>query len=240
MSEDQKTSTLADDGPAGSGDSSSVPPPSKKNEPTDNAVEPPADDVRLVINPVGIGLAVLGALAAIVAVFLPLVDATASPFSGIAANSLVQEDSGEALLLIGLSVAALITTYRYWRRGRPGWGLFCWGVVLLAIAIYDGHNKDLFTLYSLDQSGNLNFMSDAVHGHPGIALYVAGTGGALVLIGAWLMRRSSEPQVTPAADLASTDQPTKRCPDCAEIVLAAAKVCKHCSYRFEDPEPSSA
>jgi len=25
---------------------------------------------------------------------------------------------------------------------------------------------------------------------------------------------------------------TKKCPDCAETILAAAKVCKHCGYRF--------
>lgn len=26
---------------------------------------------------------------------------------------------------------------------------------------------------------------------------------------------------------------TKPCPDCAEIVLAEARICKHCRYRFE-------
>jgi hypothetical protein len=26
--------------------------------------------------------------------------------------------------------------------------------------------------------------------------------------------------------------PTKKCPDCAETILADAKVCKHCGYRF--------
>jgi hypothetical protein len=29
---------------------------------------------------------------------------------------------------------------------------------------------------------------------------------------------------------------TKLCPDCAEEVLGAARVCKHCRYRFEEPE----
>jgi hypothetical protein len=28
---------------------------------------------------------------------------------------------------------------------------------------------------------------------------------------------------------------TKHCPDCAEEVLAAARVCKHCRYRFDEP-----
>jgi len=29
---------------------------------------------------------------------------------------------------------------------------------------------------------------------------------------------------------------TKHCPDCAEEILAAARVCKHCRYRFDEPE----
>jgi Uncharacterised protein family UPF0547 len=29
------------------------------------------------------------------------------------------------------------------------------------------------------------------------------------------------------------EQETKTCPDCAETVLAAARVCKHCGYRFD-------
>jgi hypothetical protein len=28
----------------------------------------------------------------------------------------------------------------------------------------------------------------------------------------------------------------KRCPDCAEEVLAAARVCKHCRYRWDEPD----
>ena len=28
---------------------------------------------------------------------------------------------------------------------------------------------------------------------------------------------------------------TKRCPDCAEEILAAARVCKHCRCRFDEP-----
>ena len=38
--------------------------------------------------------------------------------------------------------------------------------------------------------------------------------------------------VVPAASGAAT----KRCPDCAEEVLAAARVCKHCRYRFDEPD----
>jgi hypothetical protein len=62
-------------------------------------------------------------------------------------------------------------------------------------------------------------------------------------------RRASEPvlptlpvgfrydAVTPGPlQLVDDDGPTtKVCPDCAETVLASARVCKHCRYRFAPP-----
>lgn len=48
-----------------------------------------------------------------------------------------------------------------------------------------------------------------------------------------------EPPAAPAAGPPSAvpplppGVPTKQCPDCAETVLAAARICKHCRYRFE-------
>jgi hypothetical protein len=33
---------------------------------------------------------------------------------------------------------------------------------------------------------------------------------------------------------------TKVCPDCAETVIASARVCKHCQFRFEPPLHGSA
>jgi hypothetical protein len=35
-----------------------------------------------------------------------------------------------------------------------------------------------------------------------------------------------------------TQAPTKQCPDCAETILAAARVCKHCGHRVEDSIPA--
>jgi len=42
------------------------------------------------------------------------------------------------------------------------------------------------------------------------------------------------PQVADAG--AAAQGPTRKCPDCAETILAAAKVCKHCGYRFTVPD----
>lgn len=40
----------------------------------------------------------------------------------------------------------------------------------------------------------------------------------------------------PAARVGAPAAATKECPDCAEEVLAAARVCKHCRYRFDEPD----
>ena len=45
-----------------------------------------------------------------------------------------------------------------------------------------------------------------------------------------------QPEAPPGAEASpppEAGQRTKTCPDCAETVLAAARVCKHCGYRFE-------
>jgi predicted RNA-binding Zn-ribbon protein involved in translation (DUF1610 family) len=46
--------------------------------------------------------------------------------------------------------------------------------------------------------------------------------------------RSVESRAAPPAveGLGAVQAQTKKCPDCAETILGAAKVCKHCGYRF--------
>ncbi len=48
----------------------------------------------------------------------------------------------------------------------------------------------------------------------------------LVLWAATIRTRSGLPARGP-------ERAQKKCPDCAELILAEARVCKHCSYRFE-------
>lgn len=40
---------------------------------------------------------------------------------------------------------------------------------------------------------------------------------------------------TPRPQVGAAAAATKHCPDCAEEILAAARVCKHCRYRFDEP-----
>lgn len=47
---------------------------------------------------------------------------------------------------------------------------------------------------------------------------------------------SAQPQATTSAPAAPE---TKTCPDCAETVLAAARVCRYCHYRFDQPPDSA-
>jgi hypothetical protein len=49
-------------------------------------------------------------------------------------------------------------------------------------------------------------------------------------------RAPSEPQAARVDLPTLSEEPTKTCPDCAETVLVAARVCKHCGYRFA-PSP---
>jgi hypothetical protein len=66
--------------------------------------------------------------------------------------------------------------------------------------------------------------------------YVAGTGGAANGGSAWAAPSGvpvggSAPGAAPAGD-----DDTKTCPDCAEQVKAAARVCRYCGYRFDGPD----
>jgi len=201
------------------------------------------------LNSAGVGLTIAGAVAAIVSIFLPVVQPPAGLIS-VQSNSLVQSSgtgSGVALRIVLLAVIALALTYRYHRRGRASWGVIVAGGLLLAGTIYDGNNEALTAVYPLDLDGQQILGQGPMTASLGIALYVAGVGGALTIAGGWLMlRHSPANEPVPAAAAAGTVAvegavETKLCPDCAETVLAAANVCKHCGYRFDEqvaPDPA--
>ncbi|WP_272473647.1 zinc ribbon domain-containing protein [Baekduia alba] len=186
----------------------------------------------VAVNPVGIGLALLGAAMAIVAIFLPLADTSAFP-AGVKGNTLAQGNSGAAFVYVALAIGVLAATYRYHSSHRARWGVFVLGGLILAAAIVHGQNDSLFTLVSVDPTtGATDYSTASIRADAAIALYVAGAGGILTLIGGWIMRRGSTAIDIADQDVAD-DEATKRCPDCVETVQGAARVCRYCGHRFD-------
>ena len=118
-------------------------------------------------------------------------------------------------------------------------------VVLIDIAylIYIASDKSLRTLVPVNAEGQpLEGGGEGPVVSLGSAVYVAGVGLALALIGLMITRQSvasptrspiapAEQPIAPTA-VQPEPRPTKVCPDCAESVLADARVCKHCGFRF--------
>ena len=82
----------------------------------------------------------------------------------------------------------------------------------------------------------------AQKGSPGIGVYLAGVGALLMIIGGLELTRRRAPRAESAASGdgdPTAEGDTKTCPECAESVKAAARVCRYCGYRF-DSETSTA
>jgi ribosomal protein L32 len=192
---------------------------------------PTDDDVDL--SPVAIGLALVGSACLIIGVFLPRVENT-SAFAGIAENSLIQTGDGWWFIALAVGIAAAV--YRAWRKGEKSWSVIVLAVLATAFALYLGVDEATRTLYPLDESGTADASAEGTVAAAGIGIYVVGVGGVLALLGGFQMQRDVERR--------SAGQPrvvahaTKSCPECAETVLDAARVCKHCGYRFE-PVPAT-
>lgn len=168
---------------------------------------------------VGALLGWVGAALVVLAVFLPY---ASTPFP-VSNNTLIQ--SGTGWILVVFAVAVALECYRVRDRDeRTRWVLVA-GVLLIAYTIYAGTGSRLDLTFTTS-----NPLSPTVtrHASPGIGVYMAGIGGAIVALGgATVMGFDAGLGATAVA------RSRKRCPDCAEVVLADAKVCKHCGYRFD-------
>ncbi len=192
-------------------------------EPTTDQIQANSVRVRDSVNPAGVVLACVGALAMAIAAFLPLDES--GQFRGVQENALIHH-GGWAFLALGAGIA--VDAYRQYSTGRPKWTVVVLGVIALVVAILIGEDKGNRTLY-----GGLG---DQVHEVVplGLAVYVAAAGACAAILGGRIMRQS------PSGETQVPAQTLKQCPDCAETIQAAAKVCKHCGMRFDDaPSPRS-
>jgi hypothetical protein len=186
---------------------------------TDTTSEP------VEVNRAGAALAAVGATLMVIAVFLPRVES--AKFGRVQENTLIQ--SGDGWVFIGLAVGIVAAVYAAFQRERRTWAVLTLGLIAVAIAVYDG-TGDRLELRSAS-GGAFGLPSSATEkASPGVGIYAVGAGGLIAAIGgAWLAGLGAA-----SAGSALKTRRTKNCPDCAETVLAEARVCKHCGHRFSE------
>ena len=191
------------------------------------------DEESVELSPISVALAGFGATLMVVAVFLPRVEA--NTFGRIAQNTLIE--SGDGWAFIALAVLAVGATWRAYQHQRRSFAPVILGGIGIGLAIYDGVSKGSLRLCPVDSSV---FKLRCEQATPSIGIYAAGIGSLLVAIGGyqiWRAKQSKAPE-SDSRTPSSTGQETKVCPDCAEMILAEARVCRYCGYRFE-AAPSS-
>lgn len=203
-----------------------------------NEVEPQRRIPGLyAVSPVGFAMVLIGAGVAVIGTFLPKAETTALSLGGIEQNTLIQAGGGWAIIIGGVILA--LVAYRAWSTGQRSWAILLISAYLIGQAFYQGSGSRL-ALYRIDQYGNPGQQVDA---SPGIGIYAVGVGGFLGLLGGWVIRQSSVLLTHEEDDeeyaVVPDDEPMKRCPDCAEVVLAAARICKHCRHEFATGQVAS-
>jgi hypothetical protein len=173
--------------------------------------------------PLGVGLALIGAATLVVSAFLPWADVSNTGFSRLAKNTLVQH--GDWFVLVAAAVICLDVYRCYTRAGRlRGLIWVLWApVVAVVLLVAEAAQKSHFQFYPIGAGGLADTSVPATAGSPGVGLYVGIVGAVVAAAGLVAMRRIAIESLTE----------TKRCPDCAETVLAEATVCKHCGHRFD-------
>ncbi len=167
----------------------------------------------------------VGALLSLVGAFLPY--AESSTFARIKDNTLIQEGIG--WLFIALAALGAVGLIQAQQRRRRTWMPFIAGVLGVAASIYAGTAKSVLELCPVNSNAANLLNIGCEKASPGLGIYVVGVGCLLMAIAGRLIRRSD-----PILELRDASA-LKTCPECAEEVRSAARVCKHCGYRFEAP-----
>jgi hypothetical protein len=182
-------------------------------------------EARSAVSPVAAGTAAVGGALLALASFLPL-DEPSGAFARVQSNTLIQH--GYWWVLIG-AAAIVLAALRAYTTGKhsEATSVLVLGVIAAAFVIYAAQDTSLRTLYPIGVGGEAETSATATVVPLGIAIYVAGAGVLLALLGGWTMRQ------TAAAVPAIQPEATTRCPECAETILAAARVCRYCGHRLE-------
>lgn len=174
-------------------------------------------------SPLAIGLSLAGAALVAIGVFLPRFDD--GKFPTIVDNSLIQ--AGWGYVFLGLALTTLFLVYQFTRQEGSRFSVLAVGAIVLVGAIYmgTGDRMNLTTTVprGYDQFGKLPDRKYEEQASPGTGTFTVGAGGLLIAFGGTLLAGLSLGGVT-----AAPMKRTKTCPDCAETVLADARVCKHC------------
>ena len=189
-------------------------------------------EARYAISPVAAGTAAVGGALLALASFLPL-DQPSGAFARVQSNTLIQH--GYWWVLIG-GAAIVLAALRAFTTGKRSetTSVLVLGLIAAVLVIFAAQDTSLRTLYPIGVGGEPDASAQGTVVPLGIAIYVAGAGVLLALIGGWTMRQTTiaVPTVKPEA--------TTHCPECAETILAAARVCRYCGHRLDRGEPKSA
>jgi hypothetical protein len=136
-------------------------------------------------NPLGLGVAIIGATALAISAFLPLTEPV--EVSGtVRSNTFIQHGGW---WLIGAALGIAVSVYWVSRRNAGVWILPVLGSIGAGAWIaYLAVGKGSRTLYPVGASGLPDMTQQGVVAPLGIALYVAGAGAVIALIGSLITR----------------------------------------------------
>lgn len=182
-------------------------------------------ETQYAVSPVAAGTAAVGGALLALASFLSL-DQPSGAFARVQSNTLIQHGYWWVLIGGAAIVLAALRAYTTGKRNETT-SVLVLGLIAAVLVIYVAQDASLRTLYPIGTSGEPETSAAGTVVPLGIAIYVASAGVLLALLGGWTMRTTaaSVPAVEPEA--------TTRCPECAETVLAAARVCRYCGHRLK-------
>lgn len=169
----------------------------------------------------GIGLAVLGGVLLAVSAFLPL-DEPKSILERISKNTLIQHEGWWLIVLGAVIVLAAATPERHPIK------VCILSLIAGGLIAHFALDKELRTLYPIGSGSEAEATGNGVVVPLGLAVYVAGAGALSGFAGGWTMFSSRK--------LVEPGEETQRCPDCAETILTAARVCKHCGAHLDEAD----